>query len=257
MKKVAGTSIAVAIFFLFFLSAALLNPSPGHAATFEVTPLRFSFSGAKGSDILNVKNESDGNLQVQIKAYEWTQDAEGTDVYAETKDVIFFPRILNLKQGEARIIRVGLKTTPGKRERTYRMYIEEMPGKEVVQGTTLRTLLRIGIPVFLTPATTEARGTLEGLKSEAGGKISFLIKNQGNVHFIVRLIKIIGQDYNGSDLFSDESQGWYLHAGAAKAFSREIPKNSCPKVKRVKVEVTTDKPTLSGTLDVEQGICAP
>ena len=257
MKKLDATPTPAVVLFLAFLFIPLLTPFPSNAATFEVTPLRFSFSGAKGSDILQIRNESDGNLQVQINAYEWKQDAEGKDIYSNTKDVIFFPRIVSLKQGEARIVRVGMKTPPGKREKPYRLYIEELPGKEFAQGTTVRTLLRIGIPVFLTPVTTEARGTLEGLKAEAGGKVSFVIKNQGNVHFIIQSIKVTGQDTQGSDLFSDESQGWYLHAGASRPVAREIPRDACPKVKRIRVEVTTDKPTLSGALDVQQGFCAP
>jgi fimbrial chaperone protein len=257
MRKSATTLIAAAASCVTLLSAPLLIPFPSNAATFEVTPLRFTFSGAKGSDILQIRNESDGDLQVQINAYEWKQDAEGKDIYSNTKDVIFFPRIVSLKQGEARIVRVGMKTPPGKQEKPYRLYIEELPGKEVAQGTTVRTLLRIGIPVFLTPVTTEARGTVEGLKAGAGGKVSFVIKNQGNVHFVIQSIKVTGQDTQGSDLFSDESQGWYLHAGASRPVAREIPRDACPKVKRIRVEVTTDKPTLSGALDVQQGFCAP
>jgi fimbrial chaperone protein len=255
MKQVPDRPLVPAS--LVLLALLTVSASPSHGATFEVTPLRFSFSAAKGSDILNIKNESEGNLQVQIKAYEWTQDAEGKDNYAETKDVIFFPRILSLKQSEGRIVRVGMKGPPGKREKTYRMYLEEIPGKEALQGTTVRTLLRIGIPVFFAPVAPEAKGNLEGLKTESGGKVSFLIKNEGNVHFIIRSIKITGQDASGSEVFADESQGWYLHAGVAKAFTREIPKNECPKVRRINVEVTTDKPTLSGALDVQQGICTP
>lgn len=257
MTKSATTLIAAAGSCVTLLSALLLIPYPSDAATFEVTPLRFLFSGSKGSDILQIRNESDGNLQVQIKAYDWKQDSQGKDVYSETNDIIFFPRIVTLKAGEARIVRVGTKIPPGKQEKSYRMYIEEMPGKEVLQGTTLRTLLRVGIPIFLAPATTEAKGTLEGLKVEAGGKVSFLIKNHGNVHFVIRSIKMTGQDANGSDLFADESQGWYLHARASKAFTREIPKDACPKVKRLRVEVTTDNPVLSGAMDVQQGICVP
>ncbi|MBI2358336.1 MAG: molecular chaperone [Deltaproteobacteria bacterium] len=257
MKNVAATINVATGLFLALVLASLLPPFPSDAANFEVAPVRFLFSGSKGSDILQIKNESDGNLQVQIRAYEWRQDAEGKDVYSDTKDVIFFPRIVSLKQGEARIVRVGTKTPPGKQEKTYRMYIEEMPGKETLQGTTLRTLLRIGIPVFLSPVTAEARGTLAGLKAEAGRKVSFVIKNQGNVHFMIRSIKMTGHSTDGSELFADESQGWYLHAGAAKAITREVPKDVCPKINRIRVEVSTDKPTLNGALDVQQGICAP
>lgn len=257
MKQVPDTPPVLASVLLALLAFLIISPATGYGATFEVTPLRFSFSAARASDILNIKNESEGNLQVQIKAYEWTQGAEGKDNYAETKDVIFFPRILSLKQGEARIVRVGMKGPPAKQEKTYRMYIEEIPGKEALQGTTVRTLLRIGIPVFFAPVAPEAKGNLEGLKTESGGKVSFLIKNQGNVHFIVRSIKLTGQDASGSVVFSDQSQGWYLHAGVAKAFTREIPKKECPRVRRISVEVTTDKPTLSGALDVQQSICAP
>lgn len=231
--------------------------SPAFSAIFQVSPLKIVFDPGRRADILKIKNGSEDILSLQIRAYEWTQGVEGKDIYSATKDVIFFPRILTLNKEEERIVRVGMKVPPGKREKTYRIFIEEMPGEKPVEGTAVRTLLRMGIPLFLAPIKTEVKGLIKDLRVRGGGKVFFRIKNQGNVHFIIRSINLSGYDQSGEEVFSNELNGWYLHAGTSKEFSQEIPTDTCSRVNRIKVDVSTDKPSLSKAIDLIQEMCAP
>src|SRR5512147_2306777 len=61
-----------ALLFLFLL----LLPVAAKAGDWRVSPIRLDLGRDTKSGAVTVANDSDDRLQVQMKAYEWTQDAE-------------------------------------------------------------------------------------------------------------------------------------------------------------------------------------
>jgi fimbrial chaperone protein len=232
---------------------------PAFAAVFEVSPVRLIFTPGSRTDILTVKNDGEEKLSIQVKGYEWSQDPEGKDVYTDTKEIIFFPRIFTLAAKAQRVIRIGLRVPTGQKERTYRIYVEELPTPKLVETTGVRTILRMGIPVFVPPVKTEVKSTLEDLNILAGGKVSFRVTNQGNVHFIVQAITVSGYDSSKKQRFSNEVHGWYLHAGRSRIFTQDVPKEACRQVSRIEVEVSTSagEKSLKEAIDAVQLSCEP
>ena len=65
-------------------------------------------------------------LRVLVKLVEWTQDASGKDVYADSADLVYFPRQMEIEPGAKRLVRVGAKAPAQGAERAYRLFIEEV-----------------------------------------------------------------------------------------------------------------------------------
>src|SRR3972149_1429760 len=103
---------------------------PALAGDFQVSPITLELGRGTNSGVFTVINEGQEKINFQIAVSEWTQDSTGKDVYSETTDIIFFLKIMTLEVGEQRVIRVGLKGPWGREEKTYRIFIEQIPSRE-------------------------------------------------------------------------------------------------------------------------------
>lgn len=229
---------------------------PVRSAGVEISPLRIVFAPGQASEVLRVRNRSGAPIVLQLRAYAWSQDADGEDRYDPTREVLFFPRIFTLADDEERIVRVAPRAAVADRERSYRLYVEQMPGDEPVQGTAVRTLLRIGIPVFLRPARTEPAGRIDG--PEFGvGRVSFRVRNEGNAHFLIQSVDLNGYDRSGKKVLSEHWDGWYLMPGAARPFTGKLSPDQCAAAERVEIEVTTDDLPLRSKSAMSREMCSP
>jgi fimbrial chaperone protein len=243
-----------AIFSAFFI----LSPRDTLSIDISVNPVRVFFSVGQKANIIKVENNSDEKVALQLTVFSWSQDTEGENVYEPTEELIFFPKIFNLDKKEERIIRVGKRVQPGQTEKTYRIFLEEIPGPQAapLEATELRTILRIGVPVFIVPVKTSVAGEIGDIELEKG-KLSIPVKNTGNVHFVVRTVKVEGMDAEGATVLQREIAGWYLLQGWGKTFSMEIPGESCPDIDSLKIDVITDRLSMNKRHDVSDEMCYP
>jgi fimbrial chaperone protein len=236
--------------------ASLLCPSPSRSGEWRVAPIRLDLGREAKSGVITVVNESAEKLRVQLKAFEWTQDAEGKDQYTETNDILFFPRILIFEKAEERIVRAGIRMPAAAREKTYRLFIEEIPEPKKAEGVNVAIAIRFGVPIFVKPLKEEARGEIEKLEM-SNGTLNARVKNTGNLHFIVRSVAVRGKNFKGEEIFSKELGGWYLLAGASRLYATTLPKDVCPEAAKVEVDVKTDKISITGVLAADKTMCAP
>src|SRR4030043_2324751 len=111
---------------VYILFCVFLTPCAVLSGEFRVTPIRLDFDRGTKSGVITIVNEAGEKLNVQMKAFEWTQNPDGKDQYTETNDIIFFPRIMSLEKSEEKILRAGIKIPATMREKTYRLFIEEI-----------------------------------------------------------------------------------------------------------------------------------
>jgi fimbrial chaperone protein len=234
----------------------LLVPYIAHPGEFRVTPIRLDFDRGSKSGVITVINEGEDKLLVQMKAFEWTQDAEGKDQYTETKDILFFPRIMTLDQKEERILRAGTRMPATTKEKTYRLFIEEIPGPRKTEGVNVAIAIRFGVPIFVKPLKEEAKGVIEKIDLSKG-VLSVQVKNAGNVHFIINSVNIKGKNVKGEEVFSKELSGWYLLNNVSRVYTTPIPGEFCKNIAKLEVEVKTNRFSLDGKKDVLQGTCLP
>lgn len=237
----------------------LLLPSAGYPGQWRVAPVRITLEGAAKSSVITVTNEGNDTIHLQCKAMEWTQDAEGKDVFQETKDLVFFPRILMLSKGDQKIVRTGIRVPAASREKTYRLFIEEIPQpKQNASGATQLTVaIRFGVPIFARPVKQEPGGEIVSASQHKGG-FSAVVKNTGNLHFRITEILVRGRNAKGDTTFSEKLPGWYLLADATRRYTASIPPEMCAATDQVDITINTDtNMTLNRQLNVDKAGCRP
>jgi fimbrial chaperone protein len=237
-----------------FLSAVLI-PASAWPGDWRVTPIRLDLGRQARSGVITVISQSKERLQLQIKAYEWTQDSEGKDRYEETGDLIFFPKMMMFEMPEERILRAGIKVPATKREKTYRLFLEEIPGPRKAEGVSVAIAIRFGVPIFVAPLTEEPQGKVSQVAMKKG-TVEVDVRNPGNVHFVIQSVTVKGKNAKGEEIFSREISGWYLLAGASRRYKTEVPADLCKELSAVDVTVSTDKFPLTGHLDVDTAMCS-
>lgn len=232
---------------------------PAMAGEFSVNPIRIDLGAAARSGVISVRNDGKDKLSFQLEGMEWTQDATGKDQYTETRDLIFFPKILTIEPDQEGVIRVGIKNPVVPAERTYRLFIEELPGaagtpSAGASGAQINVLVRFGEPIFVSPVKPQDSLKIEGL-SLVKGALTFSAKNSGNRHQIVQGIQLKGSDAAGKQVYALTLADRYLLAGTTKAYATTIAADQCVKIASLEVEVTTDKTSTTRKLDVARAMC--
>ena len=234
----------------------LLLPVAARAGDWRVSPIRLDLGRDAKSGAVTVANDSDDRLQVQMKAFEWTQDAEGKDRYEETGEILFFPRLMILEPKEEKILRAGIRVPAVAKEETYRLFIEEIPGPRKAEGVNVAVAIRFGVPIFVKPLKAEARGEV-GAMTMSAGDLLVPVNNTGNVHFVVQSVLVRGKNAAGEEIFSRELSGWYLLAGVSRGYTTTVPLGTCGNMAVIEAEVKTDKFLLRGRTVVDRSMCGP
>jgi fimbrial chaperone protein len=232
----------------------LLLPNISYGGEFRVSPIRLDLDAKAKSGVITVINEAEEKLQCQMRAFEWTQDEAGKDVYTETRDIIFFPRLMTIDPKSERIIRAGIRIPAAAKEKTYRLFIEEIPEPKKAAGTTVAVTIRFGVPIFVKPVKEEAKGVIERADLSKG-TVTIAVRNTGNVHLIINSVNLLGKDQKGEQTFSRELSGWYLLNGASRIYSTPLPPDACTKIVTLDIEVKTDKLNLNSKLNVNTSMC--
>lgn len=254
-SRPSAPALRAAAILLALLSVAVL-PDAARGGEWRVSPIRLDLGRDAKTGVITVMNDADGKLQLQLTASEWTQDAEGKDLYAESGDLVYYPKIMSVGGKEERILRAGIRIPAAGREKAYRLFLEEIPGPRTSAGTGVAIAVRFGVPVFVKPVREEPKAEL-GPVAMDNGTVSVRVRNAGNVHFVVRTVIVTAKDARGEGVFRTEINGWYLLSGASRAYAAAIPAGACAAAASIDVDVRTDRTTLVGHLAADRSMCPP
>jgi fimbrial chaperone protein len=231
----------------------LLLPVTALAGSFKVVPIRLYLDARSKTTIVKVTNDGAEKVTVQLEAKVWGQGPDGRDVYTDTKDIVFFPKIADIEKGEERIIRVGYKGKPSGNERTYRLFIQELPVTKPGE-VALKFALRFAVPVFVA-ATNEVRERSIESAELKDGRVHVKVKNGGNTHFIVSKVRATGLNGSGKEVFNSETGGWYVLSGITKTYSVDVPEAECMKASAIKVGIEVERVLMDSELSVDKRGC--
>jgi fimbrial chaperone protein len=223
------------------------------AATFTVEPTQIFLSGRTTSMLLTLRNESADTLQFQLSAFAWAQSPSGEMLLEPTEDIVFFPTLLTLKPMETRRVRVGSTTTQDVREKTYRIFVEELPPTGNSTASGVRVLTKMGIPIFVRPVKEVATATLNDLRQQ-DGTLRFTLASAGTVHVVPQRIQVRGLA-GAKTAFDRDLEGWYVLAGGRREFDMAFPKDACTQVTSIVVDIQFASGKLEERLQTPNGAC--
>lgn len=237
------------------LLACLAAPKPVAAATFSVNPTQIFLANRTSSALLSLRNDSTQTLRFELSVFTWSQNAAGEMTLEPTKDVVFFPSLLTLKPAEERKVRVGTVVPHGAREKTYRIFVKELPPVDGPSEGGVRVLTTMGIPIFVRPEKEVSSAALSELRQSAG-QVQFAIANTGTIHFVPQKIAVTAMA-DGLPVFERKVDGWYVLAAGRRDYAVAVPPDACSRVTSFLVRVEFASESLEERLQTPGGACAP
>jgi fimbrial chaperone protein len=220
------------------LCLVLLAPGAAMAASFTVSPTRVVLTPKETSALLTLRNESSETIRFQLSVFTWDQGPTGEMELKPTDEIVFFPKLVALVAREERKIRIGTSAAFGASEKTYRIFVEELPppGKtdQASSGVNMRT--RMGIPIFLQPTAATTGGAVTGLTLDHGRAI-VRVENRGTLHFVTDSVHVTGTNGKGDNVFDKVINGWYILAGRAQSYELPLTPEECLATVTLSVEV--------------------
>jgi fimbrial chaperone protein len=244
------------LFISFFVSRVF-------AADFQIQPTSIVLSSNEKSGAFTVINNGNEKIDFQVAVKEWTQDAKGKDVYEDTKEIVFFPKIMTLAGHEQRSIRIGVKAPPSQKEKTFRLFVEEIPTpkKETELENTgkiragLTIAFRFATPIFVMPIKPQESADIEKMEMSQG-LVKAFVKNTGNVHIKLLNVAFLGKAADGKELFTKEVAGWYVLHDLSVPYETAVPAELCGSLTTIEVKAHTQNLTLTKTTNVQKNMCA-
>ena len=240
------------------LAAVTLLSCAAHAGEYSVSPLRVDLDRNARSGAVTLVNSGTDNIDFQISAMQWSQDGEGHDRYTPTSEIVFFPRILTLKPGESRVVRVGTQNLPASTEQAFRLFVEPIPPRTdqpAEPGARIAVNVRFALPVFLKPPKLERAGELSAPELRAG-KLSFALVNTGNEHLRFEDgISLRAADKEGREILAQRVEVRYVLPGMRRAVTVPIARGACAKIATVELNAQSEGVALNRTLAVDRASC--
>ncbi|WP_395331237.1 fimbria/pilus periplasmic chaperone [Novosphingobium sp. BL-8H] len=190
--------------------------APAAAGSLRIMPIRVEVAADARFCSLTITNDDVTPVSVQVRGYAWSKDAAGADVLSEDAGFQVNPTIVTLGAGQNRLVRCGLPPArevggpggepsggTGGAEESWRMVLDELPRPGPANGG-IRTLLRISVPVFRTPADARpdlvwSIGDAPGagpLSSGSAGPV-LVIENRGQRHAQVLSLELTARPGSG------------------------------------------------------------
>lgn len=186
---------------------------------FQVNPTRLDLGAAAATTALTVTNHGTSRLRLQLSVTGWTDAADGAMQLTPTTDLVVRPSLVVVEPGATRTVRVVAAVAAAARERSYRLFVEELPDRSAATGGMIRVVTRIGVPVFVAPAvaTQSARVAV----TAAGDRARVAVTATGSLHAKLLTVRV------KTRAWSREIVGWYVLPAATRTFEVALGDARC------------------------------
>ena len=214
-----------------WLCGLLLQAGSCLAGGISVMPLKVVFSPERAISAVTFTNTSRETLTIESEVLPWPADASDQT----NKDITVNPPISTLAPGEKITVRVGLvRRLPADVERTYRLYVTELPSLRSQDSEGVGVRLRLGIQLFVTAADPKV-APLEWTAQRDGDALMLSARNRGNVH--QRILQLTATQ--GATRFAAAQSSPYVLAGRSTAF--RLPGLAAASGQHLSLQVETDE----------------
>ena len=179
---------------LALFALAALGASNAFAAGLQVAPVSVALAQAERAAVLTISNTGTSPMNVQVRAYKWSQTETDEYVLDATNDLIVSPPIMQLAPGAQQELRL-IRTQPSSaQEQQYRIIVDELPSPTVALKKGINLMLRHNIPVFLNAEQNPSAQLQWRGEAVAGGKTRIRITNTGQTRAQIARIWLAQQD---------------------------------------------------------------
>jgi len=228
------------------------------ASTVAVSPVNIFLTADTPSALLTLTNQGSERVSFEISLYSWNQSDAGAMQLAPTSDVIFFPSLVTLSPGEARNIRIGTVIKPGAVEKSYRLFLEELPPPRTQASDHarlhVRLLSKISLPVFLEPDKLLFNTSI-GDVTVHNRALSFKINNGGTTHIVPQSVNVSAKDRDGKVLFQRAAIVWYILPGESSKVDLDLPARTCADIRSISISLVTDTEVVKKSFAPPVGAC--
>lgn len=220
-------------------ACATLVSAPVFAANFSINPTRIELNARQSVDTVTLTSVEDRETSFEVSLLKWDQDATGKWIEVPSRDLVVYPALLKIQPNGKGIVRVGAKDkriVAPEVEGTYRLIVQELAGGPNPEGSAVRLLTKISLPVFIKPATE--RPGVELSVTGTSSDLEYQLKNTGNVHVAPQQLNVTFLDAAGTalgDVTKVPTNTDYALPGATVKVKQPWPAN-CSAVKSVSVK---------------------
>ena len=232
---------------LLFIESLIAMPAL--AGSLSITPVRVELSNAQRSVALTVRNDGDQPSVVQAQLVAWSQESN-EDKLDPTVDLLASPPIFTVAPGASQILRVALRRAPDSAvERTYRILVNEVPGKPQPGFTGAQFALKISLPIFVDAMTGKTAPNIEwSAKLAPTGELVLTLANIGSRHLQVHSAEVLNDQ---STVDAAISSMFYVLPGQRRTMSMKPIEGRTPAAGRYKVRAESDAGPLSADVVVD------
>ena len=190
-----------------------LHANQSAATSLRVTPIRLELSSNTPTSLLRLTNDDEAAKVVQVELMAWSQEQQ-RDSYQPSNDIVVNPPIFTVAPGKTQFIRIGLRhPVTSNDELSYRLFMTEVPQGQAVaaQSGQLKVVLRLSVPVFVSPQTATIPTLRWTAVSNQDNTIKITATNTGNVHYQIKSLELT--DAQRSRVLAKETRGVYLLPG--------------------------------------------
>jgi P pilus assembly chaperone PapD len=210
------------------------------AADFQIRPGQVRLTNVTKNSYIEITNNSDQQIFMQNRLRRWNIKENERDIYTDTDDLIFFPKLLEIKPKGSSIVRIGWRQKHfPKVEKAYRLFIKQLP----VSDEELFAF-EIAVPIFVVDdfdfESEKNNVHLSLCTSENSIFTEFF--NNSNIYFRPAVIEISLISQDDIVIWKDMEKGWYLFPSKKLRYRFNIEnQNIWDNVTKIKCNVEYDQ----------------
>ncbi|WP_174627544.1 fimbrial biogenesis chaperone [Candidatus Methylobacter favarea] len=194
----------------------------GSVQAITISPVLIELSTARRIVSVTVSNPSEQAMSFQAETLAWSQ-ADGTDHYQPTEDLLIAPPIAEIAPQSSQIFRVALRRPLSATvEQTYRLVLEDVSKELHPQPGDVAIRFKHNLPVYVTPAGEAKAAPRWSRCAAAAGKGCVRLDNAGNHRLRVSELTVAGQGWQ------QKIPGGAVLAGAWKQFNFDLATGRSP-----------------------------
>ncbi|MDD3450098.1 MAG: molecular chaperone [Gammaproteobacteria bacterium] len=219
-------------------------PLAAGASGLSVMPAGVEFAAGQGVQGLWLSNTGTTPIDVQLRLFQWTQEA-GDDRLTPSTRLVVSPPMTRIAPGQRQLVRIirtraGASPAPAGREQSFRLLVDELPPavtEPAEPPAGLNFVLRFSVPVFVAPDIAPAPSAPARLSLERApsGPVRLQARNPTPRRLQLADLRLL--DGAGETVFARPGLLGYVLAGTERSWPLELEAGTWAAAKEIRIRI--------------------